>query len=122
MNFVLQFGAIVMFSSIFPLAAFLCLIFNSCLGWIRHREYKIYKRSESQVSVGIGQYHYMIMFLSHISVVVNIYIFIFTSSTVTNLLVSFNARQVEVCLGEGTNFCTYVDRNDKFFKDEFEFS
>ena len=81
MDFVQQFGYIVLFSSCFPLAGFFCFIANFILIRSVMNEFKYNRRPMPEISIGIGQFLYMIEFLSHCSIVINIAICYFTSQT-----------------------------------------
>jgi len=64
MDFVMQFGYIVMFSSVFPLAAFFCFMFNGLVLISVLNEFKHKRRIMPEISVGIGRFLTMIEFLS----------------------------------------------------------
>ena len=56
MDFVMQFGYIVMFSSVFPLAGFFCLLSNQLLMASLLNEFRYKRRNFPEISVGIGKF------------------------------------------------------------------
>lgn len=52
------------------------------------KEIKYNKRLFPQISLGIGQFMYMMEFLSHLSIVVNVSIIYFTSTTFSDFFIS----------------------------------
>jgi hypothetical protein len=79
MDFVMQFGYIVMFSSVFPLAGFFCWAFNyvKMLSLLNEFQYK--RRIMPEISVGIGMFMNFLELLSKVSTVINCAICYFTS-------------------------------------------
>lgn len=115
MEFVQQFGMIIMFSSVFPLAALICLTINWARLYFSRIEIKYNRRTLPQICIGIGQFMYMIEFLAHMSIVVNCAIIYFTSKTFRNVFVSEGFEQV--CLGSSKSGCITVGKRDKMFID-----
>jgi hypothetical protein len=111
----MQFGIIITFSSVFPLASLICLLQNFFKVFFVRNEIKYNKRLFPQISIGIGQFMYMIDFMSHLSIVVNTGIVYFTSQTFRNLFIS---KEIEkVCIGMSTTLCMYSGKTDKLFID-----
>jgi hypothetical protein len=113
MGFVLQFGLIIFFSSVFPLAAMCSLIANYIKLYMLTHENKTKRRQMPQISIGIGQFMYMIRLLSHMAIVVNMSIVYFTSSTFRQLFVTDREAKT-VCFGF-TEKCIVVQPKAKLF-------
>jgi hypothetical protein len=79
MGLVMQFGYIVFFSTVFPLAAFACFVANTLNLMSLKQEQGLKKRSVPSVGIGIGIYLDMLEFLSNTAIAVNIAIAYFTS-------------------------------------------
>jgi hypothetical protein len=79
MELVMQFGYITLFSTVFPLAAFVCYIANCFNLKSIKMELDLKRRSLPSVSIGIGVYLEMLEFLSNLSVAINFGIAYFTS-------------------------------------------
>lgn len=79
---VVQFGHVIMFSSVFPAASFFILIIN----WISYysilNDFKYKKRANPSFALGIGEFGYYLQILSHLSIVINLCIVYFTSNAV----------------------------------------
>ena len=114
MEFIKQFGCIVMFGQIFPLAGLCCLITNYALLGIVGSEMWCTRRTIPKLAMGIGQFEYMIRFLSHLSVVINVSIMFFVSEKLKEAIVSAPEDTQLVCLGRPEDgFCTKVPLNNK---------
>lgn len=79
MELVIQFGYVVLFSTVFPLCAFVCFVSNAINLQSMRLELDLKRRSIPSVSIGIGVYLDMLEFLSIVSVAINIGIAYFTS-------------------------------------------
>ena len=75
----MQFGYVVLFSTVFPLAAAVCWFANMFNLLSMRMELDLTRRSIPGVSIGIGVYLDMLEFLSIVSVAINIGIAYFTS-------------------------------------------
>jgi len=115
MEFIKQFGCIILFGSIFPMAGMICLITNFWLFKIIKLELWYKRRAIPELSIGIGQFEYMVRFLSHLSIVINVAIMFFTSEELRNAIISSPDDEMKVCLGS-SDFCTNVPMNNKFFR------
>jgi hypothetical protein len=113
MDFVMQFGIIVMFSSVFPLAAFLFLLLNAWTEKIIFTEIFSNKRGLPEMSQGIGPFLYMLELLSHASVFINASIIYFTSETFKEFYIVDTNEKTTICLGSET-MCTEVPFNKLF--------
>ena len=66
-----QFGLVVLFSVVFPLAALLCLIASSLKLKAINYEMKYQRRIEPEVAFGIGQFNGIFTFIAHLAIVSN---------------------------------------------------
>jgi|APCry1669190327_1035288.scaffolds.fasta_scaffold83332_1 anoctamin-8 len=88
MEIIMQFGYITLFSTVFPLAPLACYICNLVTMSSIMNEFKFKKRSLPEISIGIGQFLYMIEMISFSTVIVNSAIAIYTSDRVRQILTS----------------------------------
>lgn len=110
MELVFQFGLIIMFSSVFPLAPAICTVVNIIIFLYMKSETYHNRRRIPQLSIGIGDFLFMLELLSHISIVFNCAIMYFTSDTVEALLVS-KKEDLKPCLGAGdSDMCMNINR------------
>ena len=87
MNYVMQFGFITMFGTIFPFGAVICLISNQILLKSVKNDFEYMKRFMPEISIGIGQFIYMLDLITYASVIINCALIYFTSHTYRRLLV-----------------------------------
>lgn len=121
MDIVLQFGLIVMFSSVFPLASALSCMKNGIRLYMLTKDNMNNRRTMPRISIGIGQFLYMIQVLCHISIVSNMSIVYFTSSTFRNLFIaSPDEGYHQVCIGN-TTMCVEASASTKMFMSSASF-
>jgi hypothetical protein len=79
MDLVMQFGYISLFSTVFPLAAFVSYVSNSLTLKSIYLEFELEKRSIPEISIGIGKCLDMIELIQFVSVIVNCALIYFTN-------------------------------------------
>ena len=87
MELVVQFGYIVLFSEVFPLAAFMSIISNYIQMKSQINNLSYTRRSKPEVSTGIGNWMTCIQILSQFSIITSCACIYFTSKTFRKLLV-----------------------------------
>ena len=102
MEYARQFGYIVLFSAVFPLAAVVCLAANFVLLRSVMNEFEYKRRNMPEISIGIGKFLVMFEFLSHLCVVVNAAILYFESDRLRELYVLWLAGPDEEYLRDPT--------------------
>jgi hypothetical protein len=115
MNYVMQFGFISMFSTLFPLGAFICLISNQILLKSVKNDFEYMRRFMPQISIGIGQFMYMLDLITYASVIINCALIYFTSTTYTKLLVYNPADDEVTCFDDARVYCASVGSYYKLF-------
>jgi len=79
---VVQFGHVIMFSSVLPIAGFI----NFAINWFTYysiiNDFKYKRRTIPTFSLGIGEFSYYLKALAHISIVINCAILVFTSRSI----------------------------------------
>jgi len=91
MDYARQFGYIVLFSAVFPLAAVVCLAANFVLLRSVMNEFEYKRRNMPEISIGIGKFLIMFEFLSHLCVIINAAILYFESDRLRELYVEWLA-------------------------------
>lgn len=86
MDLVMQFGYITLFSTVFPLAAFVSYLSNSLTLKALYLEFELEKRSIPEISIGIGKCLDMIELIQFVSVIVNCGLIYFTNTAAEQFL------------------------------------
>jgi len=88
MDISLQFGLIVMFSNVLPLAAFLCLVANGMKLYAMNLEFKYRRRNEPELAFGINEFMEIFYSLSYFAVIVQILIAKFVSTRYIDIFIT----------------------------------
>ena len=88
MELIIQFGYIVLFSSVFPLAGLMSLISNSLQIHSQVSNFKYTRRFKPDVSNGIGNWESCLYQLTQFSIIVNSSIIFFTSKMYYKMFVT----------------------------------
>lgn len=105
MELVIQFGHVIMFSSVFPLASCAVLLSNFISFLSIKNDFRFKRRLVPDVSLGIGEFSYYLDVLSHASIIINCAIIYFTSTTYREKFVNSDSELINVCLGVGSTSC-----------------
>lgn len=122
MNYIMQFGYISLFGTVFPAAAAVCLFFNYFLVKAVKNNFEYSKRIFPEVSLGIGQFMIMIDILSYCSVIVNCGLIFFSSNTYRKMSVWTPDDDTAICFDAPTGpgnkplFCANIGSYYKPFK------
>lgn len=115
MNFIMQFGYISLFSTVFPLGAAVCLLSNTILLKAVKNDFEYVKRFMPEISMGIGQFMYMLDLISYASVIINSAIIYFTSHTYRKLFVYNPTDDSVLCFDGDRVYCASVGSYFKLF-------
>lgn len=115
MNFIMQFGYVSLFSTVFPLGAAVCLLSNAILLKAVKNDFEYVKRFMPEISMGIGQFMYMLDLISYASVIINSAIIYFTSHTYRTLFVYNPTDDSVLCFDKDRVYCASVGSYFKLF-------
>lgn len=104
-----------MFSTIFPLGAAICVISNQILLKAVKNDFEYMKRFMPEISIGIGQFIYMLDLITYASVIINCALIYFTSHTYRKLLVYNPADDDVTCFDDAKAYCASVGSYYKLF-------
>jgi len=85
-------------------------------------EFKYNRKPVPEISIGLGQYMYMLEFLSHLSIVVNCGIIYFTSRRYREYFINNPKESTQVCIGTGDmQMCVKMTEDKKLFTETISF-
>ena len=116
MNYVMQFGYIVLFGTTFPIAAFICLLCNYFLVDGVRNNFSYAKRIFPEISLGIGQFMTMLDILTFASVIINCGLIFFSSNTYRKMGIYDPKDDQVICFDAAMGFCANVGTYYKPFK------